>query len=144
MSYKNKEREKLYWVWDAMKSRCFDSSDPAYVNYGGRGIGVSREWLTFENFLFDMGPRPTGSSLDRIDNNAGYGSLNCRWATRREQNGNRRNCIIVTFQGKTVNLKEACRVANIKYRPVHKRLERGWDISRALSTPIGKGNTKCA
>lgn len=138
------DRQRLYWIWWAMCARCTSPNDPAYPNYGGRGITVCDRWQEFENFLADMGLRPDGKSLDRIDNDGNYEPTNCRWASRKEQNGNRRNCIMVTFQGGTMNLKEASRQSGLKYRAVHKRLERGWDVARALSTPIGKGNAKCA
>lgn len=83
-----------------------------------------------------------GWTLDRIDNDGDYSPENCRWATRQEQNSNRRNCIMVGLNGEQMTLKEACRRLGLKYRPVHKRITaRGWDIERALSTPIGKGNS---
>lgn len=136
------EQRKLMYVWGAMKSRCFDVSNPAYSNYGGRGITVCERWMKFSNFLADMAPRPQGLLLDRVDNDKNYEPGNCQWATRKEQNSNRRSCIYVSIQGSTVTLKEACRIAGLKYRPVHKRIAiRGWDIARALSTPIGKGNS---
>lgn len=135
-------KTRLYWVWADMKSRCLCPSHRAFKNYGGRGIKVCDRWLTFSNFQTDMGVRPEGGMLDRRDNNGDYEPSNCRWATRSEQNSNRRNCIYVEVSGETVTLKEACRRLGLAYRPVHKRITaRGWDIGRALSTPIGKGNT---
>lgn len=135
-------KTRLYWVWSDMKSRCLCPSHRAFKNYGGRGIKVCDRWLTFSNFMTDMGMRPEGGMLDRINNNGDYEPSNCRWATRAEQNANRRNCIYVEVNGETVTLKEACRRVGLTYRPVHKRITaRGWDIKRALSTPIGKGNT---
>jgi hypothetical protein len=73
-----------------MKKRCFDPRHSAYANYGGRGITVSEEWLSFKNFYADMGDRPDGQTLDRINPNSNYGSGKCRWATPLMQTANRR------------------------------------------------------
>ena len=80
-----------YKTWAGMKQRCLNPRDQGYVDYGGRGIKVCRRWLSYENFLADMGRRPSSEhSLDRVDNNGSYEPANCRWATVTEQNRNRR------------------------------------------------------
>jgi hypothetical protein len=84
--------ERSTWhAWATMKQRCLNSNHRSYKNYGGRGIKICRRWLRFENFLLDMGVKPSKElSLDRIDNERGYHPGNCRWTTRKVQNNNMR------------------------------------------------------
>ena len=79
-----------YISWAGMLTRCRNSKQRCYTNYGGRGITVCKRWLTFKNFLADMGERPAGLTLDRINNDGNYEPKNCRWATLKEQRNNQR------------------------------------------------------
>jgi hypothetical protein len=104
-----------------MINRCTNEKLPNYDNYGGRGIKVCDRWLnSFENFYTDMGDRPPGMSLDRIDNNGGYGPDNCRWATAKEQSRNRRSNRLI--EGKP--MAGWCEENNLSYNAVNARLYR--------------------
>lgn len=128
-----------WMAWASMRSRCTDANSRAYPNYGGRGIMVCERWQTFENFLADMGPRPSiKHSLDRFpDNNGDYEPSNCRWATKKQQSRNQRGNIIVDFRGAQVALSEAAEMAGLSYQTVWKRINKyGWTTERALTEPI--------
>lgn len=92
-------RSPEYRSWCNMRTRCFYKNDKHYKDYGGRNIGICDRWLnSFQCFLEDMGSRPPGTSLDRIDNDKGYSPENCRWATPKEQANNRRPIRIIRLK----------------------------------------------
>lgn len=130
----------IYGTWRAMRARCENPRDAGYPCYGGRGISVCERWESFENFYADMGDRPPDASIDRIDVNGNYEPANCRWATAIEQANNTRRNRIVTFRGKKMSLAQAKTLSGLKISRsgLHGRLERGWDIERALSAAPGQ------
>lgn len=134
----NDQRRKTYQCWQDMKSRCYNKNSQQFKNYGARGISVCDEWLTsFGAFLADMGLKPDGLTLDRINNELGYSPSNCRWATRAEQRKNQRTCHYIEFNGKRQTLTDWAREIGINEETLSARiLKRGWSEERALTTPI--------
>ncbi len=125
-----------YRSWHCMKARCENQRSRHYAYYGGRGITVSENWKTFEGFLADMGERPKGLTLDRLDNSKGYYKDNCRWATRFEQQRNTRANRLITSCGKTLCLAEWCERLGIHRDTVRDRLRHGWNETEALFKPV--------
>jgi hypothetical protein len=111
-------------------ARCHNPKDPAWKNYGGRGITVCDRWRGkdgFVNFLADVGPRPSPEhSLDRIDNNRGYEPGNVRWATRSEQARNKRNNKVFMVQGKRVHVGDCVQRSGLHHRTFYELLTKGW------------------
>lgn len=108
-----------------MRKRCRCKTRNGYDNYGGRGITITPRWDRFENFLVDMGEKPDGMSLDRIDNNGNYSPENCRWATPLQQSNNRRNGVRVEMDGKSMTLKEISEKYSIPLVTVRSRYKGG-------------------
>jgi len=116
-----------------MIKRCGSDSNRLHHRYKARGIAVCDRWLTFRNFLLDMGLKPDGMQIDRIDNNSGYSPENCRWATSRENNNNRCNNKIIEFAGVRKTSAEWAREKGLQPRMLVIRLGRGWSVERALN-----------
>lgn len=132
---RDKARRKgtTYHVWGGMLARCTRPTHTAWHNYGGRGISVCERWRVYENFVADMGLRPEGRTLDRIDNDGNYEPGNCRWATQDEQNSNTRVSRRVTAFGRTLTVAQWSRETGIIQVTLLKRLDRGWPPEKALS-----------
>ncbi len=133
----------IYSTWNGMINRCHNPNDTAYKSYGARGIYVYDEWRNnLEAFVYyianNLGPRPPGYTLDRIDNEGPYTPGNIRWATRKQQVDNRRNSIYVEWKGKTIPLADAVRESGLPYIVVSNRLKYGWSLEQALTTPVRK------
>lgn len=115
--------KRTYKSWEAMHDRCRNPKNLRWEYYGARGISVCARWHKFENFRADMGDRPEGTSLDRIDGNGNYEPGNCRWATIKEQRANRRVAVNeVWFEGKT--LSEWSKLLGVSNTALSKRIKR--------------------
>lgn len=137
--------DSTYNCWAKMKARCTNPSDAAFGRYGGRGIRVCPQWLDFAGFYADMGDRPSlGHSLDRIDNDGHYEPSNCRWATRKVQNNNKRSNRLLEFNGRSQTLSEWADELGFDYGALRSRLSlRAWTVERALTTPMRFKRPRC-
>lgn len=113
-----------YTSWREMRRRCLSQRHKRYADYGGRGLTICDQWSDFGAFLGDMGPRPPGLSLDRIDNGAGYSPENCRWATTKEQNRNQRTNKIVLFGGEKIGMADLAEREKVPLKLMRNRILR--------------------
>lgn len=133
-------RTPIHRVWIAMRNRCEKPNNPAYHNYGGRGIKVDDRWQDFAQFYADMGSAPAGRSLERIDNNGPYSKENCRWATGVEQHNNKRTNRTLTAFGKTQTIAQWSAETGIPWTTIRRRLDwSGWTVEQALTEPRRPG-----
>jgi hypothetical protein len=116
-------------------ARCCSPRCTAYPRYGGAGIGVCEAWKTFSAFLADMGPRPPGTSIDRIDNANGYEPGNCRWATPKEQANNRKSNVFIEFQGERRTVAEWGERFGISRNTLLTRIKLGYAPPELFSPP---------
>jgi len=130
-----------YEAWGNMIGRCSGNRRRDSANYKDRGITVCQRWLdSFENFLADMGPRPSkGYTIERKNNEGNYTTENCEWATRTTQNRNKRSNHWLTFNGRTMLLIDWARELRMSRVTLIRRLERGWSVEKTLTTPPIKG-----
>lgn len=128
-----------YGVYRTMLSRCNNPNVIRYPIYGGRGIAVCAKWSGphgYEAFLGDMGRRPVGTSIERIDSNGNYEPGNCRWATAKEQSNNTRRNRRIEYDGQIKTLAEWAGLTGISGSTIAHRLKSGWTVERALSSPL--------
>lgn len=125
---------KTYKVWKSMKYRCLNHLCAAYPYYGGRGIKVCDRWLKFENFHADMGDKPEGHSIERINNDGNYEPSNCKWASTAEQNNNMRRSHRVTAFGRTQTLTQWSRESQFSPQGIAYRMKNlGMDAEAAIT-----------
>lgn len=139
------EKTSTHHSWSSMLSRCRNKLHSSYKNYGGRGISVCQRWVGksgFQNFFSDMGARPNGMTLDRIDVNGNYEPHNCRWATIKEQHRNTRFNRLIEFNGETKTIAEFSEIYGINDSTLGSRIRSGWTAERALTTPPRSGNNQ--
>lgn len=127
---------KTWKVWSSMWERCTNEASPHFKGYGARGISVCERWKEFPNFLEDMGVKPAGKSLDRINNNGNYEPSNCRWADCKTQSRNRRSSVVVNLNGRAVLSAEIADALGVDPSVISRRLRAGWSAERAATQPV--------
>jgi len=133
-----------YNTWASMRHRCLNKKSPSYKYYGGRGIKVCGEWLNdFGAFYRDMGPRPEGMTLDRIDNDGDYTPENCRWATKAEQSNNKSNTVPREVWCGSRKLTKLAQENGVSYQCLKQRIKSGWPEDEAAMTPVGGWLARC-
>lgn len=130
-------RTRPHYIWMGMIDRCENPNNPAYQNYGGRGIKVCAKWRrSFASFFEDMGPPPANTELDRINNDGNYEPSNCRWSTAKAQANNRRSNRLLTFKGKTQTILAWSREVGLSHQTIQMRLDAyGYSVADALTMP---------
>ncbi len=128
----NCKNNKTYGVWNSMKQRCLNPNNTKYHYYGGRGIIFCDQWKEFPNFLKDMGEKPTGKTLDRIDGNGNYCKENCRWSTRTEQNRNTSRNKYLTYNGETLLCVDWSKKLGFRKQKISNRIKLGWPVGEIL------------
>lgn len=127
------ERTKINHVWNQMHFRCGNPKARQYKDYGGRGIKVCERWDSLQAFIDDMGPRPTGTSIERIDNDGDYCPENCRWATKIEQMANTRRTVWITARGKTMTLPQWAKELGVPASRLNSRCRKyGWSDEEVI------------
>ena len=131
-----KKESPTHISWRSMKERCKRKSHAKW--YLDKGITVCERWSLFDNFIEDMGERPSGMTLERIDGNTGYSKENCKWASIRDQMNNRSNTRLMNVKGNIFPLSIFSEKLNIPLETLRRRINRGWDIHKIISTPLRK------
>jgi len=131
-------RHPVYQSWRSMIQRCTNQNHTFYESYGGRGIDIDPSWMSFDQFLKDMGNRMDGQTLDRIDNMKGYSKSNCRWADAKTQHRNRRDNRLATIHGATKTVAEWSEISGIANDTIWNRIKSGWSEDRLLQPSRNK------
>jgi hypothetical protein len=129
-----------YRTWQSMKDRCLNPNNRQFKDYGGRGVRMYDNWIeSFTEFYKYVGPKPTSNhTIDRINNNIGYFPGNVKWSTVKEQNNNKRNNLIITFNNKSATLAQWAEFIGISKDILNQRIHRGWPIEKAFTHPVRK------
>ena len=135
--------QPMYGTYNDIKARCLNKKRRGYAGYGGRGIKIHSEWEDSPKSFFDyiaseLGERPEGQTLDRINNDGNYEPGNLKWSTPRQQCNNQRTNKHITFNGETLTMAQWSRRTNIRKDVIAGRLRYGWSVERALTTPASK------
>lgn len=134
-----KANTKLYGIWQAMKQRCSNPKATEFEHYGGRGIKVCTEWendfATFYEWAMQNG-YSEGLTIERTDVNKNYEPSNCCWVSMKEQLNNTRRNHFLLYNGETKTIAQWSEIIGIPYSALSHRIERGWTVERALSTPV--------
>lgn len=138
--YSGGHSTSTYRTWAAMLSRCRNPNHSQFKHYGARNIKVCERWFLFEKFLLDMGERPAGKTIDRINSDGNYEPSNCQWSTARQQANNKRNNRLIEWNGKIYTFSELAAASGIKVGSLRVRLDYGWPLDKALSAPIRKSS----
>ncbi len=127
-----------YNAWISAKGRCTNPNNAAFKHYGQRKIKMCNQWLSsFSTFFKDMGQRPKGMTLDRIDNDGPYSPENCRWASWETQLNNKRTTLHITLSGQTKSISEWSKIVGISKNRIWRRInELGWSHEKAVTTPL--------
>jgi hypothetical protein len=126
-------KTSTYASWDNMKQRCQNINHKRFAEWGGRGITVCEDWQTFSGFFADMGVKPAGSQIDRIDNNKGYYKDNCRWVSGSENCRNTRASVFLQLGNLSLTLAEWSERIGIKVGTIWWRKTNGWPLEKALN-----------
>lgn len=129
---------RSYSIWRNMKARCSNPNNTHWDYYGGKGIKVCDRWQSFNNFFEDMGESPDETTIERIDGNRDYEPSNCKWATHTEQMRNVSRNVNLTHNGVTQCLAEWARHINVSFTTLRNRIQRGWSVEKAVTTPADK------
>lgn len=132
----------LHRIYMSMKTRCYNHRNPNYARYGAKGVRICQRWLdSFDAFVDDMGPRPDGASIDRIDVYGDYEPDNCRWASRLTQASNTRRILKFRWKGKESCLTEICRFENVDYHSVYFSYPRFPSLGDCIAAVRSDGKT---
>jgi hypothetical protein len=126
---KSSERILLKAVWQQMVARCHNQEHKDFPLYGRRGIEVCRPWHTLDNFIADMGPRPRGFYIDRINNDLGYSPENCRWVSPADSGRNKRNNLVIEWDGEVKTLTDWARQFSYDVSNLHKYFKQGGSLA---------------